>query len=84
MCRGLDDPAIARQLIVDWFDGFFGAISHLLPEKFCVFATSAFAYSIGLWIAQNPNRIESLFLGSPAGYDVGTRPDIYKRRIQTT
>ena len=54
-----------------------------MPEKSCIFACSSFAYTIGLWAAKNPNRVEALFLASPAGFDIGPNPDIYKRRIQT-
>ena len=82
-CSGLGDDTKAFKCIIDWYDAFFAAIDHILPEKFCLFAVSSCGYTMGLWAAQNPHRIESLFLGSPAGTEIGPNSDKYKRRTQT-
>ena len=66
--RGLESPEKADEVMVEWLTGFFAAIDHLLPPKYNLFATSGFGYTMSLFASAFPDRIEKLYLGSPAGF----------------
>ena len=67
--------------MLEWLTGFFAAIDHLLPPKYFLFASSHSGYQISLFANAFPDRVEKLYLGSPAGfYGVEDGYDPYKVR----
>ena len=42
--KAIESPAKADAVMVEWLEGFFAAIDHLLPPKFHVYAPSNGAY----------------------------------------
>ena len=79
-CSGLESAEKAEASMLEWYNEFMASIEHILPKKFNMFAMCSGCYPMGLWAAANQDRIEKLFLGSPAGIQRGPVPNDYEHR----
>ena len=80
-CSGLESAERAEECMLEWYTEFIAAIEHRLPQKFYMFAMCSGCYPMGLYAAANQDRIEKLFLGSPAGVQRGPVPSVYEHRV---
>ena len=83
--KALESPEASEQYIIEWWKQFIDAATANgdLPDKFYLTAHSAGGMMAMMYASTNPERVEALFLQSPAGaetYDPDTY-DPYKIRL---
>ena len=73
-CSGMSSPEAAEAWQLEWIEKVIEAFPGL-PRKFLLSGHSHGGYVVSLYASQHPERVESLFLISPAGltpYDPAT------------
>ena len=72
-CSGMDSEEAAEAWQLEWFEKVINKLN--LPERFLLCGHSWGGWLVSLYASQHPDRIEALFLNSPAGlmpYDPAT------------
>lgn len=83
---GLESPEKAERWLITWWEKFIEALGDKLPQKFYLTGHSNGGYMSMLYAMTHPERIEGLFLQSPACSEDETREgyqyDPYALRMQ--
>ena len=74
MGNALENADTAEKWLIAWWEKVIFALDSDLPKKFYMSGHSAGGYQCMLYACFHPERIEGIFLQSPAGVEDETRP----------
>ena len=55
-------------MMLEWLEGFFAQVDHLLPPKYLLYGPSNGGYQMSLFASAHPERVSKLFLCSTVGF----------------